>query len=136
MARAPSNNKDEEAARANHHKPLGRASIGEQTSCVTCAIDLSPSINGGRRVITASAMLFFLALLVSVANHREISHGGPDIQFFENPVAAGVSHHAADAAVRIIQVAEVNSLRWARLLTRGSNRSVFYFFAAPLGFDL
>src|SRR5262250_1972383 len=105
MARAPSSNKDEEAARASHHKPLGRASIGAHTSCVTWAIDLSPSIKGGGSVSTASAMLFFLALPVSVANHREISHGRPDIQFFENPVTTGALHHLAHAAARIIQVA-------------------------------
>src|SRR5215467_1466358 len=136
MARRPRINKDEETARASHHKPVGRASMGAHTSCVTCAIDLSPSIKGGRSVSTTSAMLFFLALLVPVAYHREIPHGGPDIQFFQDSVATGVFHHLAHAAIRIVQVAKVNCFCRAGLLTGSLNGPVFDHLAASFGLDL
>src|SRR5215467_10670160 len=110
----PRSNKEEETANAPHHRPVGRASIGAQTSCVTCAIDLLPSIKGGRRATTASAMMFFLApfccFLRTVADNREISDRRPHIELTQHTIAPRIRHHFADLALRIVKVAKVNCL--------------------------
>src|SRR5947209_3347143 len=128
MAAAPNSKNENEISNAIHHNAVGRASMGAHTSCVTCAIDLSPSIRDGRSAIAASAMMFVLAFLFSlmgpIAHDSQISHGRTDIELLEHPVAPGIRHHLADTAVRVIEVAEVNRLRRTGLLARGLDRAV------------
>src|SRR5581483_3864733 len=140
MAAAPSSKKENAISSAIHHNAVGRASMGAHTSCVTCAIDLSPSIRGGRSTIAASAMMFFLALffplLGTITHDGQITHGRTDVKLFQHPVAPPIRHHLADLAVRVIEVAEVDRLRRAGLLACGLDRAVRDFFTPPLGLDL
>src|SRR5919108_3632040 len=114
MAAAPSSKNEDEISNATHQSAVGRASMGAHTSCVTCAIDLSPSIRGGRNAIAASAMTLFLGflfpLLGAIAHDGQISHGRSDVQFLEHSIAPWVRHHLADLAVRVIEIAEVDCL--------------------------
>src|SRR5579872_5111553 len=118
MATAPSSKNEDEISNATHQSAVGRASMGAHTSCVTCAIDLSPAIRGGRKAIAASAMMFFLAFLFSffssligtIANDGQISHRRAYVEFLQHPVAPRVRHPLADLAVRVVEVAEVDCL--------------------------
>src|SRR6266568_8504107 len=126
MAAAPSSKNENEISNAIHHNAVGRASMGAHTSCVTCAIDLSPSIRGGRSAMAASAMMFVLAFLFrlfgAIAHDGQISHGRTHVELLQHPVAPRARHHLADSAVRFIEVAEVDRLRRTGLLARGLDR--------------
>src|SRR5919109_4911547 len=133
MAAAPSSKNEDEISNATHQSAVGRASMGAHTSCVTCAIDLSPSIRGGRNAIAASAMMFFLAFLFplwgAIAHDGQISDGRTDIQFFEHSITPRVRHHLADLTLGVVEIAEVDCLRRARLLARRLDSAIGHFLA-------